>query len=61
MKLGKEPHVAGKTQVGHCSAIVVHQCQGKMKMNLYLSAFWLVTVNCKLCFWSVCSKFEWWC
>jgi len=39
MKLGKEPHVAGKTQVGHCSAIVVHQCQGKMKMNLYLSAF----------------------
>jgi len=28
------------------------QWRSKMKMNLYLNAFWLVTVNCKHC-WSV--------
>ena len=51
--MGKEPHVARGTQVGHTSAIYCIQCQRKMKMNLYFNAFWLVAVNFKLCFWSV--------
>jgi len=39
------------------------QCQHKMKMNSNLHSIWmhldLLSVNCKLCFWSV--KFERWC
>jgi len=45
-------------EVGNRS-VSYSQCLRKMKVNLYLNAFCLVMVNCKLYFLSVQNKFMW--